>query len=95
MGVWPSGLDLYRLPGCAKCTRVQRWLASLGLPLVVHDVAADDVARAEVERLGFRSLPVVVTADGRAEWGAEPCKLLAALPEVANANPAATLAARD
>ncbi|MHB1475158.1 MAG: glutaredoxin domain-containing protein [Dermatophilaceae bacterium] len=56
-------VDLYCLPGCAKCASVQRWLNRLRLLVVVHDVAADDAARAEVERLGFRSLPVVVTPD--------------------------------
>ncbi|MHB8188072.1 MAG: glutaredoxin domain-containing protein [Dermatophilaceae bacterium] len=58
-------VDLYCLPGCAKCASVQRWLNRLRLLVVVHDVAADDAARAEVERLGFRSLPVVVTSGGR------------------------------
>jgi glutaredoxin-like protein NrdH len=83
-------VDLYCLPGCAKCASVQRWLNRLGLPMVIHDVSADDGARAEVERLGFRSLPVMVTPDGRAAWGAEPSKLMAELPQLAEAERGAT-----
>lgn len=87
-------VDLYCLPDCAKCASVQRWLNRLRLLVVVHDVADDDAARAEVERLGFRSLPVVVTADGHAAWGAEPDKLMAAMPQLAEAEQAATTVGR-
>jgi|GEM_PF-1145994 glutaredoxin-like protein NrdH len=87
-------VDLYCLPGCAKCASVQRWLNRLGRPMVMHDVSADDAARAEVERLGFRSLPVVVTPDGRAAWGAEPDKLMGELPQLAEAEQGATIFGR-
>jgi hypothetical protein len=52
----------------------------------VHDVAsdADAVAVAEVERLGFRSLPVIVTSDGKAALGVTPEELAPALPILAS-----------
>ena len=84
-------VELYCQPHCAKCAHVERWLTGLGLRVVVHDVAADDTARAEVERLGFRSLPVVVTADGKAAWGVDPDALVAALPLLARASGLASL----
>ena len=78
-------VQLYCRPHCAKCTKVEAWLGELGLQVVVHDIGADDAALAEVERLGFRSLPVVVTADGGAALGVEPNELAAALPLLAEA----------
>jgi hypothetical protein len=37
-----------------------------------------------VARWGIRSLPVVVTPDGRAAWGVEPARLTAELPLLAD-----------
>ena len=65
---------------CAKCTRVQRWLESLGVPMEVRDVVQDAEARETVTQLGFSSLPVVVTPDGRAASGWDPRVLAQQLP---------------
>jgi glutaredoxin len=69
-----AAVALYCQAGCAKCTRVEEWLTRLGVPVVVHDITADAAARAEVERLGFRSLPVVVTSDGRGAGASIPTR---------------------
>ena len=70
-------------PGCARCARVQRWLAGLGADVAVIDVTADAAAQAELARRGLLSLPVVMTADGNAAQGTDSARLAAALPLLA------------
>lgn len=76
---------LFCQPGCARCAAVRRWLAGLGADAAVIDVTADAAAQAELARRGLRGLPVVMTADGKAAWGADPARLAAALPLLARA----------
>lgn len=71
--------------GCAKCAGLQRWLTRLGVSFVVRDVLTDPDAARQVSELGFATLPVTVTADGRAAAGADPVALTAALPLLAAA----------
>jgi glutaredoxin len=84
-----SGTGTVRLlcqPDCAKCAAVRRWLDGLGLEVQVTDVTTDEAAQRELVRRGIRSLPVVVTPDGKAAWGVEPERLSAALPLLAGAS---------
>jgi glutaredoxin len=69
--------------GCGKCAGVTRWLTRLGHSFVVHDVTADPSAARRLAELGFSTLPVVLTADGRAAAGSNPAALSAALPLLA------------
>lgn len=49
----------------------------------MRDVLSDPAAAAEVMKLGFATLPVVLTPDSRAAAGADPAALTAALPLLA------------
>ena len=62
---------LYCRPRCAACAALARWLDECGVSWVLRDVTADSGAAEQVTRLGFRSLPVVGTADGRSAWGGD------------------------
>jgi hypothetical protein len=64
---------------------VRRGLDGLGLEVQVANVTTDEAAQRELVRRGIRSLPVVVTPDGKAAWGVEPERLSAALPLLAEA----------
>ncbi len=71
---------LFCQPDCAKCATVRRWLDRLGLEVQVTDVTTDESAQRELGCREIRSLPVVVTPDGKAAWGVERERLSAALP---------------
>ena len=58
-GVPMSGLVVYWQPGCTSCLRTKELLRSHGIPFESVDVAGDPAARARLERLGARSVPVV------------------------------------
>ena len=66
--------------GCARRRELTAWLAQLGIPFVVRDALTDATAEDEVIALGFLSLPVLVTPDGRAAVGPDDVALRAALP---------------
>ena len=76
----PAPVVLLCRDKCAKCMRVQRWIESLGVPMEVRDVVTDLEARETVTQLGFSSLPVVVTPDGRSASGWNPRVLAQQLP---------------
>jgi hypothetical protein len=80
-----AAVEVFCRTGCGRCAGVRRWLAGLGLPFVVHDVVNDPVAARRLAGLGFATLPVVLTADGRAAASADPAALTAALPLLAAA----------
>ena len=62
---------LYCRPRCAACAALSRWLDERGVRWVMRDVTADAGAAERVTRLGYRSLPVVETPDGRSAWGGD------------------------
>ena len=62
---------LYCRPRRAACGTLARWLDERGMAWAMRDVTADAGAAARVTRLGYWSLPVVETADGRAAWGGD------------------------
>ena len=59
-------------PDCSKCAAVWSWLDGIGVDVVFVDVTADEAAQQELARRGISSLPVIITADGKAAWGVEP-----------------------
>ncbi|MCC6178976.1 MAG: methyltransferase domain-containing protein [Chloroflexi bacterium] len=87
-------VELYCRERCAKCARVQRWLEGLGIHFQVRDVVHDRQAQQTVSRLGFRSLPVVVTPDGRAATGWDTQALVQELPFLAQVAEHASLDAQ-
>lgn len=59
----PVEITVYSKPGCPQCTTTARHLDRLGLSYRYVDVTEDDDARAAVEALGYRALPVVTAGD--------------------------------
>ena len=54
-------LELYRLPGCPFCAKVEAKLDELGLEYEQHDVPASHSQRTEVEAIsGQTGVPVLV-----------------------------------
>ena len=54
-------IELYRLPGCPFCAKVESKLDELGLEYETHDVPASRSERARVqERSGQAGVPVLV-----------------------------------
>jgi glutaredoxin-like protein NrdH len=66
----PTAVVYYR-PGCPGCGALIRWLDDHGVAWLTRDVLADSSAAQRVTRLGYRSLPVVETADSRSAWGGD------------------------
>lgn len=67
-------ITVYGQPHCQGCTATRRHLARAGVKFLARDVTDSDTARAEVEALGYSSLPVVVAGD--MHWsGYRPDKL--------------------
>ncbi|WP_342217183.1 glutaredoxin family protein [Nocardia wallacei] len=56
-------VTLYGQPGCQGCRVTQRALAKAGIDYEYRDVSTDAGARADIEALGYRTLPVVVAGD--------------------------------
>lgn len=60
-----STIRMYGADWCGDCRRTKRQLDGLGIPYESIDVAADDEAAAEAQRIaGRQSIPVVVYPDG-------------------------------
>ncbi|GAC1611317.1 MAG: hypothetical protein NVS3B26_23400 [Mycobacteriales bacterium] len=57
---------LYRQGACAACAALTGSLTQRGVHVTVHDVAGDPSALTAALALGYRSLPVLVAADGAA-----------------------------
>lgn len=56
-------MTIYGKPGCPQCTATVRKARQLGIEYQYVDVSVDLDAAARLELEGFRSLPVVKTAD--------------------------------
>lgn len=59
----PVEITVYSKPGCQQCAMTAQHLDRLGLPYRYRDITEDDEARAAVETLGYRALPVVTAGD--------------------------------
>lgn len=84
-----SLVEMFCGSGCSKCAGLRRWLEELDIPLVVHDLAVDTEAALRLASLGYATLPVLRTADGRTAAGADRDHLTASLPLLADAVAAA------
>ncbi|PAU75318.1 glutaredoxin-like protein NrdH [Halomonas salipaludis] len=56
-------IEIYSKPACVQCTATYRAMDKQGLDYEVIDLSQDPSARATVEGLGYRQLPVVVAGD--------------------------------
>lgn len=75
-----GAVEVFCRTGCGKCSAVRRWLAGLGHPVRMHDVTRDPEAAERLAELGFTTLPVLLTPDGRAAAGSDPRTLADQLP---------------
>jgi len=83
---------LYCQNGCPACAGIARQLAGAGVHSRVRDVTTEPDALAAVARLGYQSLPVLVSPDGATAAGAQAADLarrLASKTTAAEAIPAA------
>lgn len=62
-----KNITVYGKPNCMQCDFTKKHLYRMGLEYQAVDVAEDQQALDEVQRMGFHGLPVVV-ADGVAPW---------------------------
>ena len=61
-------LELYKLPGCPYCAKVETKLDELGLDYVEHEVPSSHGERDEVEAVsGQTGVPVLVDTDNGVE----------------------------
>ena len=56
------------------CGKVKEFLSQNGIPFEERNVAADEAALAELERLGYMTTPVILV-DGEPVVGFDPTKL--------------------
>lgn len=54
---------VYSMTGCQPCKATKRFLNERNIPFEERDVSASPEALAEVQRLGYRAVPVVVVGD--------------------------------
>jgi glutaredoxin len=58
-------LTVYGADWCPDCARVKRYLEAARIPYRYVDLEDDPVAQERILRAGLRSIPVVVTPEGR------------------------------
>lgn len=56
-------VTIYTKPGCGPCTASKTAMTARGITFTAKDVTADPDALQEVERLGYRQMPVIVAGD--------------------------------
>ena len=77
-----SDLELYTLPGCPFCAKVETKLDSLGLEYTEHTVPRSHGRRTEVEAVsGQTGVPVLVDPDHGVEGMPESADIVAYLEE--------------
>lgn len=89
----PGTTTVFTLPGCVACEQTKNWLRDHGVVYRVVRVDQDPAAREELRAIGYRTAPVIRTADG-VEWsGFSPSLLAALLPDTTTATADTTGAA--
>ena len=70
-----TDIAVYSMPNCEPCKATKKWLARNGIPFEERDVSSSsDAHLAALQRLGYRSVPVVVA--GTQHWqGFDPSRL--------------------
>ena len=82
-----SMLELYRLPGCPYCVKVERKLDELGLSVTIHNVSPFRTRRTEVERIsGQTNVPVLVDTEHGITGIAESSDIIAHLERTYSRN---------
>ncbi|MFC7167371.1 glutaredoxin family protein [Halospeciosus flavus] len=77
-----SNLELYVLPGCPYCAKVETKLDELGLDYEEHEVPRSHADRDEVEAVsGQTGVPVLVDPDNDVEGMPESDDIVAYLDE--------------
>lgn len=59
---------LYSQPGCVFCGKVKEFISQNKMEYVDRNIAADEAALAELEKLGYMTTPVIVV-DGEVVVG--------------------------
>ncbi len=70
-------ITVYSNPTCQPCKATCRQLEQRGIEFKKVDVSVDDQGRRDIEALGYRELPVVVS--GEQHWSGFRPDLIAAL----------------
>ncbi len=77
-----SDVELYKLPGCPFCAKVERKLDELDLDYEEHEVPRSHVERDEVEAVsGQTGVPVLVDEDNGVDGMPESDDIVAYLEE--------------
>ena len=77
-----ANLELYTLPGCPFCRRVEQKLDALGLEYEAHEVPSPHAEREAVRAVsGQTGVPVLVDPDHGIEGMAESADIVAYLEE--------------
>ena len=76
-------IELYTLPGCPYCKKVEHKLEELAVPYEKHEVPASRAARTEVQAISGQSgVPVIVDADNGVSGMAESADIVSYLDRV-------------
>jgi glutaredoxin 3 len=70
---------VYSQPGCGFCGQVKEFLSQKKIAYTERNVAADQTALAELEKLGYKTTPVTLI-DGEAVVGFDRARLESLLP---------------
>jgi glutaredoxin 3 len=65
---------VYSQPGCVYCGKAKEFLSQNKIEYTERNVAADKTALAELEKLGYKTTPVIVV-DGEVVAGFDRAKL--------------------
>jgi len=68
---------VYSAPSCQQCRMTYAALERAGVPYRSVDASADPAATARLRDLGYRQVPVVVTANGEHWAGFRPDRIAA------------------
>ena len=59
----PKQVVLYTAPDSQDCEEAKKFFNEQGIPFVERDISTDDAAREELQRRGYRSMPVIVIGE--------------------------------
>ena len=68
---------VYTTPNCVQCNQTKKYLDNKNVPYNTVDLSQDPVAMTMIQGLGFKSVPVVITATDK--WAGFKLDKLSAL----------------
>ena len=74
-------VTVYTTPACSQCTLTKNWLTKNNVPFTAVDLTTSPESAEYVRELGYKSAPVIVTAQG--SWFGFRPDLLAPLADAA------------